>query len=121
MAGLTASYINNKLSAEGTTNKTKALILEFFNNVISLGAIAGTEPKEGPVFDDPEEGFGDQIRDYDIGKTLAQRIINKRNALGGFTNLFQLAGISRFGIDKFNDLLYSFSMHVRLQYLGHTV
>jgi len=45
MAGLTASYINN-LSAEGTTNKTKALILEFFNNVISLGAIAGTEPKE---------------------------------------------------------------------------
>ena len=112
MAGLTASYINNKLSAEGTTNKTKDLILEFLNTAPSAATIAGTEPKEGPVFDDPEEGYGDQIRDYDIGKTVAQRIINKRNTLGGFTNLSQLAGISRFGQDKFNDLLYSFSKRV---------
>ena len=77
MAGLTASYINNKLSAEGTTNKTKDLILEFLNNAPSAAAIAGTEPIEGPVFDDPEEGYGDQIRDYDIGITVAQRIIKK--------------------------------------------
>ena len=69
MAGLTASYINNKLAAEGTTNKTKDLILEFLNTAPSKAAIAGTEPMEGPVFDDPEEGYGDQIRDYDIGKT----------------------------------------------------
>ena len=56
MAGLTASYINNKLSAEGTTNKTKDLILEFLNTAPSTTAIASTEPKEGPVFFDPEEG-----------------------------------------------------------------
>ena len=54
MAGLTASYINNKLAAEGTTNKTKDLILEFLNSAPSAAAIAGTEPMEGPVFDDPE-------------------------------------------------------------------
>ena len=112
MAGLTASYINNKLSAEGTTNKTKVLILEFLNTAPSAAAIAGTEPMEGPVFDDPDEGYGDQVRDYDIGKTVAQRIINKRNTLGGFTDLSQLAGISRFGQDKFNDLIYSFSKRV---------
>ena len=112
MVGLTAIYINNKFSSEGSTNKINDLILEFLDTAPSAGAIAGTEPKEGPVFDDPEEGYGDQIRDYDIGKTVAQRIVNKRNAIGGFTLLSQLAGISRFGQDKFNDLLYSFAKRV---------
>ena len=51
----------------------KDLILEFLNTAPSAAAIAGTEPKEGPVFDNPEEGYGDQIRDYDIGKTVAQQ------------------------------------------------
>jgi hypothetical protein len=100
------------LSTEGTTNKAKELILEFLNTAQSAAAIAGTEPKEWPVFDDPKEGYGDQIRDYDICKTVAQRIINKRNALSGFTDPSQLADINRFGQDKFNDLLYSFSKRV---------
>lgn len=112
MGGLTASYIINKLAAEGTTTKTKQLILDFLNSASSAAAIAGVEPKEGPVFDDPSKGYGDQVRDYDIGIKVAQRIINKRNALGGFTNLTQLAGISYFAEDKFNDLLYSFSQRV---------
>ena len=112
MAGLSVAYINNKLSAEGITTKTKDLILDFLNTAPTASGIAGIEPKEGPVFDDPEEGYGDQIRDYDIGMTVAKRIINKRNALGGFTNLTQLANISHFAKDKFNDLLYSFSKRV---------
>ncbi len=112
MGGLSTGYINDKLNAEGTTDKTKQLLLEFLNTAQSAAAIAGTEPIEGPVFDDPAEGYGDQYRDYDIGLTVAQRIIDKRNGLGGFSTLDQLAGISHFGRDKFNDLLHSFSMRV---------
>ncbi len=112
MGGLSVSYINNKLTAESTTTKTRNLILDFLNTAANASAIAGIEHKEGPVFDDPEEGYGDQVRDYDIGKTVAQKIINKRNSLGGFTNLNQLANISHFAKDKFNDLLYSFSKRV---------
>jgi len=109
MGGLTSSYINNTLAALGTTEATKDLILAFLNNAPNAASIAGFEPTEGPIVDDPLEGYGDQIKDYDIGHDVAQRIINKRNALGGFTSLSQLSGISYFGQDKFNDLLYSFT------------
>jgi hypothetical protein len=112
MAGLSASYINNTLAAEGITAATKQLILDFLNSAASAADIAGKEPREGPIFDDTEKGYGDQIRDYDIGIDVAKRIVSKRNALGGFTSLTQLAGISHFGADKFNDLLYSFSKRV---------
>jgi hypothetical protein len=100
------------MSSEGITERTKELILEFLNDAPSAAAIAGQEHVEGPVFDDPEEGYGDQVRDYDIGVTVAQRILNKRNRLGGFTDLSQLANISHFGRDKFHDLLYSFAKRV---------
>lgn len=109
MAGLSASFINNILVSEAVTATTKQLILDFLNTAASAAAIAGSEPQEGPVHDDPEEGYGDQIRDYDIGPTVAQRIINKRNSLGSFTDLSQLAGISHFAEDKFNDLIFSFA------------
>lgn len=109
MNDLSSSYIINKLSAEGTTAATKNLILQFLNEASSATAIAGIEPQEGPVVDELTERFGDQVRDYDIGIDVAQRIIDKRNSLGGFTNLSQLANINYFGVDKFNDLLYSFS------------
>jgi hypothetical protein len=55
MSKLTASYINYKLAAKGTTNKTKDLILEFLNTAPSASAIAVNEPMKGLVFDDPEE------------------------------------------------------------------
>jgi hypothetical protein len=109
MAGLSSSYINWKLAVEGITTATQNLILQFLNSATNAAAIAGYEPKEGPIVDDPTEGYGDQIRDYDIGIDVAQRIINKRDSLGGFTSLSQLAGISHFGKDKLNDLLCSFS------------
>jgi hypothetical protein len=85
-------------------------ILDFVNAAQTAADIAGTEPQEGPVFDNPETGFGDQIRDYDIGLTVAARIISERNKLGtaGFTNLQQLYDIKYIGTDKINDLVYSF-------------
>ena len=112
MAGLSTSYIISKLAAEGTTTATQNLILSFLNGASNAAAIAGIEPQEGPVYADPTRGYGDQVRDYDIGERVAQRIIDKRDCLGGFTSLTQLAGISHFGTDKFNDLLYSFTQIV---------
>jgi hypothetical protein len=86
-------------------------ILDFINSAKKAADIAGNEPAEGPVFDDPTTGYGDQIKDYDIGLTVAARIITERNKLGpsGFTSLDQLYAIKYVGIDKINDLVYSFS------------
>lgn len=85
-------------------------VLGFLNSAVTASDIAGIEPQKGPVFDDPTKGFGNQIRDYDIGPTVAQRILNKRGTLGawGFTDLSQLSNVRGFGQDKFDDLLYSF-------------
>jgi len=112
MAGVSASYITGRLAAEGTTAATIEIILQFLNSATSAAVIAGIEPQEGPIADDPARGFGDQVRDYDIGVPVAQRIINRRTALGGFTSVTQLAGLSGFGADKFNDLLFSFTRTV---------
>ena len=109
MAGLSASYTNWELAAEGTTQATKHLILDFLNHAPNAAAIAGIEPVNGPVVDDKAEGYGHQVHDYDIGIDVAQRILSKRSSLGGFTSLTQLAGISHFGKDKLNDLIFLFS------------
>ena len=124
MAGLSSSYINWKLAAEGTTAATQDLILGFLNDVPNAQALAGVEPVHGPIVDEPGVGYGDQIRDYDIGVDVAQRILNRRSSLGSFTSLTQLAGIPYFGQDKFNDLLYSFARTVHaithIQFNWHT-
>jgi hypothetical protein len=112
MSGLSSQAILNMLAAEGTTPATKSLILAFLNAAQSANDIAGVEPQEGPVVDDPARGYGDQVRDYDIGAVVAQRIIARRAALGGFSDLTQLNGIRGFGADKLHDLLYSFSRTV---------
>jgi len=85
-------------------------VLEFINSAQKPEDIAGIEPQEGPVYDDPTKGYGDQIRDYDIGLTVARRIINDRNALDPpeFTTKEQLMKVRGFGIDKMNDLAYTF-------------
>ncbi|NVO10584.1 MAG: baseplate J/gp47 family protein [Bacteroidales bacterium] len=84
--------------------------LEFLNNAKKPENIAGIEPQQGPVFDDPNTGYGNQIRDYDIGIRVAQRIIDERDKLPGkkFTNTSELLKIYGFGIDKLNDIKYSF-------------
>lgn len=85
-------------------------ILNFLNSAESWEDIAGVEPQEGPVFDDPTKGFGDQIDDYDIGETTARKILIARDALGpsGFTTLGQVRAVYGVGVDKINDLIYTF-------------
>lgn len=112
MSGLTAQQISNILAGTGTTSATQSVILGFLNGAADANAIAGVEPQEGPVVDSPTTGYGDQVRDYDIGVAVASRILAKRAALGSFTNLTQLAGIGGFGVDKFRDLLHSFSQSI---------
>ncbi|TNF43897.1 MAG: hypothetical protein EP310_04005, partial [Bacteroidetes bacterium] len=89
-------------------------ILDFVNVAKKPEDIAGEEPQEGPVFDNPATGLGDQIRDYDIGMTVAARIISERNKLGpaGFTSIDQLYKVRYVGMDKINDLVYSFGSPV---------
>ncbi|KAF0236159.1 MAG: hypothetical protein FD181_2974 [Prolixibacteraceae bacterium] len=85
-------------------------ILDFVNSAKTPEDIAGTEPQEGPVFDNPLSGSGDQLRDYDIGLTVAARIISERNKRGpaGFTSIDQLYKVRYVGFDKINDLVFSF-------------
>ncbi|MGD9928919.1 MAG: hypothetical protein AB7U05_02775 [Mangrovibacterium sp.] len=85
-------------------------ILDFLNSAQTPADIAGIEPAEGPVFDNPEKGYGDNIRDYDIGLTVASRIISERNKLPSkkFTALAQVRAIKYIGQDKIDDLVYSF-------------
>ncbi len=89
-------------------------ILDFVNTAKTPEDIAGIEPQEGPVFDNPTTGFGNQIRDYDIGMTVASRIISERNKRGpaGFTSIDQLYKVRYVGMDKINDLVYSFGSPV---------
>lgn len=112
MGGLTSSTILAKLAAAGTTAATQSIILEFLNSVPDAAALAGVEPVEGPIVDDPSYGWGDQVRDYDIGLTVAQRILTKRASLGSYSSLTQLGHITGLGPDKFNDLLYAFTTAV---------
>ncbi len=86
-------------------------IFDFLNAATKPEDIAGIEPQEGPVYDDPTKGYGDQIKDYDIGMTVAQYILNKRATLSasGFTSIDQLRSVDYLGEDKINDLAYTFS------------
>lgn len=113
MSGLSTSTITSRLAATGTSTATQQLILQFLNTATNASVLAGIEPQEGPVEDAPGSGYGDQVRDYDIGLVVAQRVIARRTALGGsYSALTQLANIKGLGIDKFNDLLYTFRSSV---------
>ena len=85
-------------------------ILTFLNCAIISKDIAAFEPQRGPIYDDPSTGQGDQIRDYDIGLTVAQRILDIRASLPDeqFKDINQLDNINGLGQDKLNDLAYSF-------------
>jgi hypothetical protein len=96
-------------------------IFDFLNSAKTAADIAGIEPVEGPVFDDPTTGYGDQIRDYDIGLTTAGKILEKRSQLGsaGFTSIDQVRAVKGIGEDKINDLLYSFGNPVHSTTVDH--
>lgn len=98
-----------KLKYNHITPEIQAKILAFLNEAKTAIDIAGKEPQEGPVFDNPDIGYGDQIRDYDIGELVAGRILAKRDSLRGkvFTKIEQLDDIKGFGQDKLDDMAFS--------------
>jgi len=103
MAGLSKKWIRERVS--GLDQCEIANLLNFLNSISSASELDGPEPRNGPVYDDPTTGYGDQIKDYDIGEIVANRIINRRSSVGGFTDITQLSDIPYFGKDKFNDLI----------------
>ncbi|MEO1053667.1 MAG: hypothetical protein AAFX87_23730 [Bacteroidota bacterium] len=85
-------------------------VLDFLNRAKKWQDIAGVEPQEGPIYDDPTKGYGDQIRDYDIGKTTATKMLEFRNKLpdNAFVSMEQVRSVKGVGQDKMDDLIYSF-------------
>ncbi len=92
-----------------THNKTLSVyqlaILDFLNGAKKSSDIAGDEPSQGPISDDP----GYRGRGYDIGHKVAARILKRRKELGGrFKSIYELADIPYFGVDKLQDLVYTY-------------
>lgn len=79
----------------------EARILAFLNQAASVKDI--TQGHE--IMDNPETGHG-----YTIGATVAQRILDRRNAQRNrkLRRIRDLDGIKGLGIDKINDLIFSF-------------
>ena len=104
------------LNTAGVSADVRTRMLNYLNYVPSAAWLAGKEPSHGPILDDPTLGYGDNVNDYDIGLTVAKRILNKKNSLAGqqFTTLNQLNGIDYLGQDKFDDLVYTFSRYWEL-------
>ncbi len=96
-------------------------ILNFLNSANSWEDIAGVEPQAGPAFDDPATGYGDQINDYDIGEAAATEILNERNALRNnkFASLGQVRNVYGVGVDKINDLIYTFRNPINSTVVDH--
>jgi len=96
-----------KISGIGIDKAISSAVLSFLNNVQTAQDITSLSH----IKDDIKFGYGDQIKDYDIGEEVAKRILEKREKLGGqFTDLSQLSDIKGFGIDKFNDLVNAFTV-----------
>jgi hypothetical protein len=98
-------HIKDAIKRNGTLSVYQLAILDYLNTVKKPEDISGIEPSTGPISDDPKM----RGRGYDIGITVAKRILQRRKQLGGnFSNLDQLAGIPYFGEDKLHDLIYTF-------------
>ncbi len=91
------------------TPEVEKQILDFLNYARIPEDIAGSEPQSGPVHDDLKHGFGDQVKDYDIGILVASRMIEYRDSLPGkrYTSVQQLDAVKGFGQDKLDDLTSS--------------
>jgi hypothetical protein len=103
----TLEYLEGGTPSPATVER----ILRFLNDATTWEDIAGVEPAHGPVFDAPGTGYGDDVRDYDIGETTAREILRVRNNEypRGFRKLDDVRAVRGVGEDKINDLIYSFS------------
>lgn len=109
---LSVAHISNILERAGALPVYQVAILDFLNRAKVAEDIAGPQwSATGPVIDDPNRFAGKKVggKGYDIGITVAQRILDEREKRGGlFASLDELAGIPYFGEDKFHDLVYTF-------------
>ena len=97
--------IREAIQRNGTLSVYQLAILDYLNSAKKAEDIAGIEPSFGPIADNPNK----KGRGYDIGITVAKRILKRREQLGGsFNSLEDLAEIPYFGIDKFEDLIYTY-------------
>ncbi len=97
--------IQQAIQNNGTLAVYQLAILDYLNAATTAADIAGIEPSAGPISDDPDK----RGRGYDIGLKVAERILQRRAALGGtFKRLEDLADIPYFGEDKIHDLIYTY-------------
>ncbi len=112
--GPTALAEEELQSAEYLAMAEEAAI-EWLNEVQTWEDIAGVEPVDGPIFDSPWSGYGDQIDDYDIGETTAKEMLRIRALMPDqkFSNLAEVRAVRGVGEDKINDILYTFGASAR--------
>ncbi len=108
-------------------DKADGRALQFVNTCQNAKELAGSEPEVGPVYDSLTSGYGDQVKDYDIGETVAQKIVDCRRSLPNqkFDSLEELLEVRGFGNDKLNDLRFSFTdrqyYHTEFKEEGNTL
>ncbi|MGB3183509.1 MAG: hypothetical protein WBB45_19120 [Cyclobacteriaceae bacterium] len=89
------------ISGKGIDAYILESILAFLNSAKTIEDIT--------LLDEKYQHRGTLQDDYDIGETLAQRILDRRKELGGkLTDVSQLSNIQGFGEDKFDDLVTAF-------------
>ncbi|MCB0428629.1 MAG: helix-hairpin-helix domain-containing protein [Flavobacteriales bacterium] len=81
---------------------------EVVEKILAFVNGSGIDAIATEVEDDPNTGYGDQIDDYDIGVLVAKRIVDTRTANGPYKTLQQLRDVKGMGVDKINDLAYTF-------------
>lgn len=91
MAGLTSSDIAGRLAAAAVGTAAQALVVRFLNEAPDAVALAG----------DGSDGTG-------LGPALARALVAQRKALGGFTDLKQLAGVKGLTAARLDELLAVF-------------
>lgn len=103
-------WIPGKVLNPQSDAEVESAVLDFLNSAKNWQEIAGIEPVQGRVFDDPEQGNHRPFKGYDIGEITAKNILNRRNALPGgkFRSIPQVENVRGVGDDKIHDLKYSF-------------
>lgn len=108
-----AFLITKAQAATRMPTRIQARILQFLNQVESWQDITALKPQRDPVVDNPffPRKGKKPLRAHDIGEEVAREILRHRQseAVGGqFTDIGQVAAVKGLGVDKLNDLYYSF-------------
>ena len=85
--------------------ETRQAMLDFVNRAPNWLYLSS----RGYIVDDPSRGYGDQVEDYGIGRTVARRILDQRNQrpTREFDDLSRLDDVVYFGQDKLDDLAHT--------------